>query len=134
MQARNSRVYPNGMLTRDRQRIATPWLYLLLAVGLLPLAFMGLRLMALAPIGPAALLSPGEWLNQHLTLQWVGFEDRDVVLYILLLPLAALLIAVTRLTLGIRVLGFRSILIAIGMQRTAPSPEGAFVASDERRD
>mgnify|MGYP002851628251 CR=1 FL=1 len=32
------------------------------------------------------------------------------------MPLAALLVALTRLSLGVRVLGFRAILIAIGMQ------------------
>ena len=104
-----------GVTARDRQRIATPWLYVLLGLGVLPLLLMGLRFLALSGAGPVEAMAPGTFLNQHLSLQWVGFEDRDVVLYILLLPLAALLIALTRLTLGIRVLGFRSILIAIGM-------------------
>ncbi len=106
----------------DRQRISTAWLYALLAVGLLPLLLILARLMALHTPGLSAMTATGDWLNQYLTLQWIGFEDRDVVLYILLLPLAALLIALTRLTLGIRVLGFRSILIAIGMQENGVVP------------
>ncbi len=106
----------------DRQRIPTAWLYALLAVGLLPLSLILVRLLALHSPGLSMATAVGDWLNQYLTLQWVGFEDRDVILYILLLPVAALLIALTRLTLGIRVLGFRSILIAIGMQENGVVP------------
>ncbi len=112
-----------GAMTQwDRQRIPTPWLCVLLAVGLLPLLLILLRLVAQYSQGLSGLTATGNWLNQYFTLQWIGFEDRDVVLYILLLPLAALLIALTRLTLGIRVLGFRSILIAIGMQENGVVP------------
>lgn len=106
----------------DRQRIPTVWLYALLGLGVAPFLLMGLRLLGLADLGPSMLAGLGSWLNQHLSLQWVAFEDRDVVLYILQLPLAALLIAFVRLTLGIRVLGFRSILIAVGMQEIGPLP------------
>ncbi len=111
-----------SQITSDRQRISTPWLCLFLALGLLPFLLIVLRLLALYAPGVSGLTSIGEWLNQHLTLQWVGFEDRDVVLYALSLPIAALLIGLTRLTLGIRVLGFRSILIAIGMQEGGVVP------------
>jgi D-alanine-D-alanine ligase len=110
------------LVTRDRQRIATPWLYLLLGIGLVPFLLMALRMLALASVEAGGLALAGEWLNRHLALQWIDHEDRDVVLYILMLPLSALLIAVTRLTLGIRVLGFRSILIAIGMQEIGILP------------
>lgn len=107
---------------RDRQRIATAPLYALLALGLLPFLLMALRLVAFADVGPTPLTAPGAWLNQSLNLQWIGVDERNVVLYILILPLAGLLIALTRLTLGIRVLGFRSILIAIGMQEIGVLP------------
>ena len=103
-------------LTRDRRRITDSWLLVLLGVATLPLLTMNLRLLAQAQADPAGLLAIGQWLNASLHLNWVSHEDRDVVLYILLLPLAALLTAFTRLTLGIRVLGFRAILIAIGFQ------------------
>lgn len=111
----------NGTL-RDRDRITTQTLYLLLALGLLPFLAMGLRLMALTAMGPEALILAGDWLNQQLTLHWVSMADRDVALYILTLPVAALLITLTRLTLGVRVLGFRSILIAIGIQEIGLVP------------
>jgi D-alanine-D-alanine ligase-like ATP-grasp enzyme len=106
----------------DRQRIPTVWLYALLGLGVAPFVLMGLRLAGLSAVGPGALVGMGNWLNQHLNMQWVAFADRDVVLYILQLPLAALLIAIVRLTLGIRVLGFRSILIAVGMQEIGLLP------------
>ncbi len=112
-----------GALTQwDRQRIPTAWLGVLLVMGLLPLLLILLRILAQYTQGLTALTVTGDWLNQYFTLQWIGYADRDVVLYILLLPVAALLIALTRLTLGIRVLGFRSILIAIGIQENGLVP------------
>lgn len=104
-----------GMM-RDRRRIPDVWLLVLLVIATLPLLSMNLRLLAQAHPDPTGLLAIGQWLNGSLHLNWVSHDDRDVVLYILLLPLAALLTAFTRLTLGIRVLGFRAILIAIGFQ------------------
>ena len=44
------------------------------------------------------------------------------------LPLAALLVAITRLSLGIRVLGFRAILIAIGMREVGILPSLLLIA------
>ena len=106
----------------DRQRISTAWLGALLGVALLPLLAVNLRLSALASPDPSGLVRLGDWLNQTFSLNWVGAEDRSVALYILLLPLAALLTALTRLTLGVRVLGFRAILIAIGFQEIGLVP------------
>ena len=106
----------------DRQRIPTVWLQVLLGAALMPLLAVNLRLSALASPAPSGLLYLGDWLNQTLNLNWVGAQDRGVALYILLLPLAALLTALTRLTLGIRVLGFRAILIAIGFQEIGLIP------------
>ena len=40
----------------------------------------------------------------------------------LFLPLSALLIAVARLTFGIRVIGFRAILISVGFQESGIIP------------
>jgi hypothetical protein len=54
--------------------------------------------------------------------------DRDTVLHIVMLPLAALLVALTRLSLGVRVLGFRAILIAIGMQEIGVLPSLLLIA------
>ncbi len=113
---------PSRRLFIDRQRIPTVWLRVLLGVAVLPLIALNLRMLALGAADPSGLLSIGEWLNHSMNLNWVGPADRSVVLYILLLPFAALLIALTRLTLGIRVLGFRAILIAIGFQEIGLLP------------
>ncbi|MEL7045818.1 MAG: 7TM domain-containing protein, partial [Pseudomonadota bacterium] len=124
MDAKTVPAVGGAALIRDRQRISTSWLYGLLAIALLPLVMIGLRLLSLnAAVPEIFLLSAlGDWLNQHLHLRWVGYADRDMVLYILLLPLAALLTALTRLTLGIRVLGFRAILLSIGFQEIGVLP------------
>ncbi len=109
-------------IARDRERIPTAWLLLLLGLAVLPLLGVNLRMLALASADPSGLLAVGDWLNSHISLTWVGHDDRRVVLFILLLPMAALLVALTRLTLGIRVLGYRSILIAIGFQEIGLLP------------
>lgn len=64
----------------------------------------------------------GVLLNSTLTLTWVPVADRDVVVYLLLLPIAALLISITRLTLGLRILGYRSVLIAVGFNEIGVMP------------
>ena len=64
----------------------------------------------------------GAMLNDRLTLEWVPPADRNVVTYLLLLPTAALLITIARLTFGLRVLGYRSILIAAGFQEIGIVP------------
>jgi hypothetical protein len=60
----------------------------------------------------------GDTLNGWLSLDSVPSDQRDHVLYLLLLPTCAMLVALTRITLGIRVLGFRSILIAVGFHQS----------------
>lgn len=108
-----------------RQRIPTAGLVLLLVLGVLPLFVCLLRVLAVvgaAPGGVTWFWTVGDWLNESLSLLWIPPADRAGVLYILLLPLAALLTALTRLTLGIRVLGFRAILIAIGFQEIGLVP------------
>lgn len=69
-----------------------------------------------------ALRRIGMTLNQTLTLEWVPPSDRRTVSYLLLLPTAALLITIARLTFGMRVLGYRSVLIAAGFQEIGIVP------------
>ena len=69
----------------------------------------------------------GEVLDQWLTLDWIPPSDRGSILYLLLLPTGALLVAFTRLTLGVRVLGFRAILIAIGFKASGFVPSLALL-------
>ncbi|MEQ8516413.1 MAG: hypothetical protein RIC38_12475, partial [Chromatocurvus sp.] len=92
---------------QPRRGMPLPLLALLTALGVLPLMLLALRVLALAGEGGATLGSAAAWLDQHFSLLWIAAEDRSAVLHVVQLPLAALLVAVTRLSLGIRVLGFR---------------------------
>ena len=77
------------------------------------------------PTGVSNLLGMqffGQELNRYLSLTWIPLDARRDILYLLLLPTGALLIAMTRLTLGVRVLGLRAILIAIGFQEIGILP------------
>lgn len=112
---------------RPRNSIPPAVLHALVILGLLPLVLVSLRVLAL-PGGSSGLLALGDWLNRNLGLLWIPPADRDVVLYIVQLPLAALLVALTRLSLGIRVLGFRAILIAIGFQEIGILPSLLLIA------
>ena len=107
---------PKGNLRRRE-------LYLLLALGLLPLISVALRILALPGIlGPGLsgtlLPSIGHDLSRILSLQGIPPGDRHRVLYLLFLPIGAILIALARLTLGMRLIGFRSILISVGFQQS----------------
>jgi D-alanine-D-alanine ligase len=84
------------------------------------LAYPGMRQMD--PPGFGWLRHLGESLNQSFTLQWVPPVDQWSILYVLMLPTAALLITLARLTFGLRVMGFRSILIAVGFQEIGIVP------------
>ncbi|MEE4279173.1 MAG: 7TM domain-containing protein [Halieaceae bacterium] len=110
---------------QGRRAIPAPYLMLLTVLAVLPLALVALRVLAVSGMAPNAL---GSWLDQHLSLLAIPAVDRAAVLHVVQLPLAALLVALTRLTLGIRVLGFRAILIAIGMREVGILPSLALIA------
>jgi D-alanine-D-alanine ligase len=86
---------------------------LLLALSRI-LAWPGGKSPALAVLEPLRAL--GALLNRHFVFDWVSPGDRHAILFLLLLPTGALLVAVVRLIFGIRVLGLRAILLAIGFQ------------------
>ena len=99
----------------------------------LPLVLIVARTAALP--GVEAPFPFGDWLraiggglNRWVSLEWVPPDDRWAVLYVLLLPTAALLIALARLTFGLRVLGFRSILIAVGFREIGIGPSLLLIA------
>lgn len=81
---------------------------------------------------PGTLLSPlaslGHFLDTAVTLEWVPIAQRHLVIYLMLLPTAALLITLARLTFGLRVLGFRSVLIAVGFQEVGVLPSLVLIA------
>ena len=113
-------VRPKGNLTRGE-------LYFLLALALLPLISVGLRILALPGIlspGLSGTLLPsiGHDLSRILSLQGIPHTDLHRVLYLLFLPIGAILIALARLTLGMRLIGFRSILISVGFQQSGILP------------
>ena len=70
----------------------------------------------------------GAMLNHTLTLTWVPHSDLDTVVYLLLLPTAALLISIMRLTFGLRVLGYRSVLVAVGFYEIGILPSLMVIA------
>jgi D-alanine-D-alanine ligase len=114
---------------RHKGNIPPRLLWVLLAVGAVPLASVLLRVAALPGMlgsGMAGAFEPiralGSSLNEFLSLTSVPPESRDRILYLLYLPFSALVIAIVRLTLGIRILGFRSILIAVGFQQSGIVP------------
>ena len=126
-----------------RTGVATPWwsdfvrpkgnvdpitLTVLTVLACLPLFLIFSRIVAM-PWGESLPLAGigwlrdfGDYLNQEFTLQWVPPSDRSSILYLLLLPTGAVLVALTRLTLGVRVLGLRAILVAIGFQAVGVLP------------
>ena len=80
----------------------------------------GLQVSTTPFLGP--LISLGDFLNAVVTLEWVPILHRHSIIYVMLLPTAALLISLARLTFGLRVLGFRSVLIAVGFQEVGLGP------------
>ncbi len=113
---------------RRKGHIGPLGLWLLGIVACLPLVMVLARVAALpgvslpGALGGEVLPVIGSALNRSVSLEWVPPADRRTILYILLLPAAALLIALARLTFGLRVLGFRSILIAVGFQEIGIVP------------
>ena len=111
---------PAAALVRRKGHIEPLLLGLLIVVACIPLIMALARVLALpgadVPPGAEWLRDLGRLLNQSFTLRWVTVDDRPTILYLLALPTGALLVAVARLTLGLRVLGLRAILIAIGFQ------------------
>ncbi len=112
-------------LLRPKGNLSRTELTLLCVLALLPLLTIAIRIMALPGVvgtGFGGLRTIAGALNQTLSLSAIPPGQRDAVLYLLLLPTCALLVALARLTFGIRVLGFRSILIAVGFHQSGIIP------------
>lgn len=109
-------------LVRRKGNISSRAFWILAIVACLPLPMALARILALPGIHVPGLSLIGGVLNRSFSLEWVPPADRWVILYILLLPTATLLIAIARLTFGLRVLGFRSILIAVGFHEIGILP------------
>jgi D-alanine-D-alanine ligase len=116
---------------RWKRRIGPLSLTLLALAACLPLVLVLCRTLALPggeslPLGPFREL--GKLLDQWLTLDWIPPHDRPSILYLILLPTGVLLVTIARMTLGVRVLGFRAILIAFGFKASGFLPSLALMA------
>ena len=60
----------------------------------------------------------GEALNQFLSLSDAPVSQRNHIIYLLLIPTSAMLVTLARLTFGLRVLSFRSILISVAFHQS----------------
>lgn len=115
-------------LAQPKGNIDPPVVVLLILVACIPLILALARILALPGVSVPAvfefslLKSLGVHLNQSFAFEWIPPTDRSTVLYILLLPTGALIITLFRLTFGLRILGFRAILIAIGFQEAGVVP------------
>ncbi|HYM82458.1 MAG TPA: 7TM domain-containing protein [Candidatus Limnocylindria bacterium] len=110
-----------GGILRPKGTLSRAELSILTVLAALPLLAITLRMVALpgftTPEG-GGFWGIGSVLNQLLSLSDVPPQERDHVLYLLFVPTCALLVAFARLTFGLRVLGFRSILIAVAFQES----------------
>lgn len=119
---------------RPKGHIGPRALFALMIAGTIPLVMALSRVLAFPGILPAGipggemLYDLGRALNESVSLAWVPASDRPAILYLLLLPTGALLVALARLTFGIRVLGLRAILIAIGFQEAGVLPSLVLMA------
>lgn len=121
-------------LVRRKGHIGPVALWLLAIVVCVPLIMALARILAFPGVylpelfGGDSLRVLGGMLNRSFSLEWVPPDDRWAILYILLLPTSVLLITLARLTFGLRVLGYRSILIAVGFQEIGILPSFILIA------
>jgi D-alanine-D-alanine ligase len=107
---------------RCKGHLSSRALLILTVLACVPLLTALARVVAFPGAHVPGLSLLGGVLNSWFSFAWVPHADRAAIVYILLLPTAALLIALARLTFGLRVLGFRAILIAIGFQEIGILP------------
>jgi D-alanine-D-alanine ligase len=96
-------------------------LWVLAGVAALPIVSAALRMLTFPGVLDSdfgGIHDVGNALNQVFSLNSIPADVRDHVLYLLFIPTSALLVTIVRLTLGIRVLGFRSILISVGFHQS----------------
>jgi D-alanine-D-alanine ligase len=110
---------------RPKGNLSQPVKWTLFTIAFLPLLSVAIRVLAFPGVigsGFGAIQSVGSALNQFFSLSTVPSAQRDHVLYLLFLPTSAMLVALARLTFGVRVLGFRSILISVGFHQSGILP------------
>jgi len=118
-------------ILRPKGNLSRAELVILGLVALVPLLTIAIRALSLPGfVGPGlgGLRAIAATLNQFMSLSAIPADQRDHVLYLLLFPTCALLVAVARLTFGIRVLGFRSILISVAFHQSGIVPSLLLIA------
>ena len=121
---------PSGLrdLWRPKGYLSTRSLVAVMALVVGPALMLLARMLATPALGASewplldSLAAFGAALDNTLTLAWVPAGNRAAAEYLVLLPTAALLITVARLTFGLRVLGFRPVLIAVGFNELGVLP------------
>jgi D-alanine-D-alanine ligase len=114
---------PSGPAARARERrdLSPTELVILTVLAVLPLISIALRILTLPGVesrGLAGLGPIGDQLNQFLSLSDVPVSQRNHIVYLLLIPTSAMMVTLARLTLGLRVLAFRSILISVAFHQS----------------
>ena len=114
---------PTGPAARERERrsLSRTELAVLTLLAVLPLISIALRILTLPGVdsrGFEALVPIGDPLNQFFSLSDVPISQRNHIIYLLLIPTSAILVSLARLTLGLRVLAFRSILISVAFHQS----------------
>lgn len=112
-------------LVRPKGNLSQAELWILAGLAFLPMLSVALRSLAFPGVletGFGGIQGVGHALHQVFSLSAVPADQRDHVLYLLFLPTSAMLVAFARLTLGVRVLGFRSILISVGFHQSGIVP------------
>ncbi|MEO5616599.1 MAG: 7TM domain-containing protein [Candidatus Eisenbacteria bacterium] len=109
-----------GTRIRERRSLTRVELVILTALAVLPLLSIALRFLALPGVDSRleGAVRIGDFLNQVLSLSDVPVYQRQHVIYLLLIPTSALIVTLARLTLGLKVLAFRSILISVAFHQS----------------
>ena len=111
----------NAAPVQKKRSLSRTELAILGVLAILPLLSIALRILALPGVethGLDGLVSIGSRLNGLLSLSEVPPDHRRNILYLLRIPTCAMLVGLVRLIFGLRVLGFRSILIAVAFHQS----------------
>jgi len=118
---------PHSRYWRPKGNLTKLQLALILLSVVVPFLLVSIRILSLPGfLPPGTPLEPiraiGGTLNELFSLSNANEEMKNRIFTLLFIPTYALLVVLTRLTLGIRVLGFRSILIALSFYFTGILP------------
>lgn len=118
--ASRATTYP-GTHVRERRSLTARELAILTTLAVLPLLSIGLRMLTLPGVDSSGMASwawIGDHLNEIFSLSEVPVHQRNSVIYLLLIPTSAIIVTLARLTLGLKVLAFRSILISVAFHQS----------------